>query len=816
MQKRQANLLDRANQPADAHAIGRALRADSPDLFAMLRKATFCLTLAAVFSLPTPGWAQLVDTDPAIQALAESRPATPEQAIRTARSLVALGRPDLAKPFIQQVAAQNLAGPALVELADQLGLATFNELADQVELQPEAAQLASQITAARTQQAQDPVYINEQIDGLNSADPQVRAYHIRRLRRSGSDAVGPLVERLAATDDPQVRRYLREALVGLGPFAKPGLEAIASASTNPQLVASAAHVLGRLGERSSVEFLLAPALLEETDPLAKTQAQRAIQDILGGEPTREAAVAYLVRKTEAAAAGRREFPLSVDGAVKLWTWDDATGKLVGEPILVEDAALEIAARLAQAAYALDADDPDVRQLYLQTTLEASVYRDGLHRLPSEMQSPIDLSGFSTAELLRLVERVMTTINSPAAIPAVNEIARREEIGLLDSVGGVLPILVKAAVSPDPRLRLAAAQAVIKLDPGRTYAGASLIVESLGYLSSSTGSRRAVVASLSANDGRQIAALTESLGYESYATLSGREMFCEAAKSIDTEVVFITVDLGCPQAEFALDTLRLDPRTKTLPAGIVGSPQLLEILPVRIDPASIDLPPIHPFDQEFGGMAPRISMPRPLPTVRVLPLAPELTIADRIARHDELAEKIVRPAELTDRTEAEVLAYQLEPLLLRRPRNVVTTPEERLAISAVALGLLQEIAEEPTFRYDLGRVLYTVQQALYVSELREEAIAVLARIRRCEAQGALIELTQLAVLSDEARAAALEGFLESLERFGPLMPPSRVAQILATAQADENPSEIQRTAGLIIAALEQRAIADGTIVLPPEE
>ncbi len=756
------------------------------------------LAVALSLLVPVGVWAQPDDRDPAIRALVESRPATPENAIRVARTLLSMGRPALGKPFLEQVLEANLDRDQRAALADSLGMATFYELADQPDLRPESTRLLESINQALAEQAADADFVAAQIDALDHPNAQVRAFHMRRLRRTGDAAVQPLLERLATADDARFRGYLRDALTVLGPLAVPPLEAVVHASTNTQLAASAASVLGRIGERTAVPYLIRPAFETDGDATVRQQARRAIEQIVGRLPEATEALTLLVQQTRIASEGRRKFPLAVDNEADVWTFDDATNQLSRQTLNLHDASWAVAAQWAADAWRLNNRDSRVRQLYLETALQRAAIDGEVDNLP------VPLDEFSTAELLDLVDRVARTFNSPAAIPAVAEIARRDEPGLLDAVGGELPVLAKAAVSPDPRLRLAAIEAILALDPDRPFAGASYVIESLAFLSSTSGVSRAVVASPNRQDGRELGGLLESLGYRTYVAHDGRDLFRHAAASLDTEVVLVGVDLGRPPAEFALDTLRLDPRTEWIPAGVVGFPRMMDVRPVEVDPASIEHEDLHPFDLYFGRSAPQVTAPRSLAVFRPLPATPELTLARRVARYDRLAEAIIAPAGINDRTAGEILEYQLAPLLDRRPRNVRTTPEERLELATRALGHLARLTEKPGFRFDLGRALEAVQRAAFVGPLREDALQVLAGLQRAEAQATLIEVAILPVISDESRSAAVEAYLASLQRFGPLMGPSGIVQLERTARSPDLPDDLRNAAAAILDAIEDRA------------
>ncbi len=86
-----------------------------------------------------------------IRAIMAAKPSTPAELVRAARSLVQLGHPGPAKPFVQQLAAMQLEDEVYSQLIDEVGSATLINLARQTELNPEASKFcdAAQAGAAR-------------------------------------------------------------------------------------------------------------------------------------------------------------------------------------------------------------------------------------------------------------------------------------------------------------------------------------------------------------------------------------------------------------------------------------------------------------------------------------------------------------------------------------------------------------------------------------------------------------------------------------------------------------------------------------------
>lgn len=503
--------------------------------------------------------------DPALRSLVEAEPETPAETLQVIRSLTQLGRPDLAKPFLQELAAAEIPPQTALELREDFGTATLLQLQSKEELQPEGAQIAGKVIQGSQALLSDPAYINSLLDRMISDDPTVRRYYQRKLQATGTAMLNPTLQRLADDARAEEHRYYREALVFQGKRTVPGLVA-ALDSENAGLKASVIRVLGRLDDLPSAYHLLYPAVAEGQPQAVQEAASRSLQQLLQGTPSPRIAVQMLLRRANEYYELNVPFERSLEGQIEAWNWQSEDELLNSEIIPVEQLSLRWAAELANDAYRLAPENPRVKQLALKTAFEQAALGDASPEEPPEA---------TVEELSALIESVLRTRHTIAATVAMQLLAEQGDASVLVPEDGSMSVVVKAADDPDARLRLAAVETVGKWNPEEAFPGASVITRAIGGFIFSNGVPQAIVVTADNTHGRQLAGLLVELGYDVEIARDGDDLFRLAARLADTELVLIGVRINKPRAEFARAQLRHDARTAYLPVGFVAQTNTLE-------------------------------------------------------------------------------------------------------------------------------------------------------------------------------------------------------------------------------------------------
>jgi hypothetical protein len=389
-------------------------------------------------------------------------------------------------------------------------------------------------------------------------------------------------------------------------------------------------------------------------------------------------------------------------------------------------------------------------------LDEAAYRHGLDKpLPMDKDAPAGKAaalGAGTVE--DALAYAMEHGHAAAAAAAARILGGQPQAeGLLHRPGQPCP-LVRATQDPDPRVRLAAVEAIVRMRPQEPYPGASHVVEALGFFISSRGARRAIVASPSIEQSQRISGYLAAMGLEMDWAPTGADLVRLAIQSPDYEMTLVDAGIDRPTLEFAVQQLRRDGRTSLLPVGIFA----------RDDQ----------FDQ-----------------------------ARHVAERNPRAEAFYRPHEqaAAERQVKRVLA-------LAGPEAVGAA--ERRQQAADALDWLYQLCGDRSRRfYDLRRVEAPVLAAMNVPGLSSRASAVLGSLGTAESQRALVDLASRGAAPLGDRVAALSAFRQSTERYGILLTiPQIRLQYDRYNQSANQDAAVQKILGLILDCIEAPTQAAG--------
>ena len=658
-------------------------------------------------------------SDPAVEAILDSKPTTPVALIRAGKALSDLQRPDLARAHFQKVLAAALDAKGLAALVDEIGSEVFVEIGARRELAPEGRQLADAALAAKAQQLQDPQRLSALIQKLQGASPEVRSQAIAGLQEAGVAAVGPLVAVLADPKRAAEHANMRAALVALGSDVDGPMTAMLDAS-DPRLAAEALRVLGSSKASMPSFFLLAPCWQKEGNAEVRAAAQAAAKRVWGSIPTRQEAARMLADLSKRYTQEREPMPETTLGQVVIWSWDDAKKAPVAKGYSPGLATRWFAARFARDAHAILPESKEMLALYLASMLDEAAHENGLDRpLGMDKGSPADKASAFPPEVVEdVLVYAMANGQSGAATAAARILGRMPAApALLYRKAEPCP-LVLALRHPDRRLRLAAAEALVRMQPATPYAGASYLPEALAFMASSAGARRAVVGSPRIEDCMRLGGFLAKPGLRADSATTGRQILRKAVRSADYELILVEATISDPTVDFLLQALRRDGRMALLPVGVLAR-------------------------------------------------AGDLERASHMARNDPRAEVFSRPQS------EQSARWQVEQLLARSAGDALSATE-RLRHAALALDWLAQLsgAGSPRF-YNVARAKDSVIAALEVPELAVKATVVLGNLGVPDAQRALVDLASLTTAPLALRRAALEGFRSSVQRWGILLTTAQI-------------------------------------------
>jgi len=307
-------------------------------------------------------------------------------------------------------------------------------------------------------------------------------------------------------------------------------------------------------------------------------------------------------------------------------------------------------------------------------------------------------------------------------------------------------LVRAATHPDRRVRMAALDAIVRLQPARVYAGSSSVTQSLGFFAASGGTRRAVVAGPIAQVSHTLAGMLAHLGYTTEAATTGRDLIRLATASPDCELVLIDVGTSRPGVDVLVQQLRRDYRCADLRVGLIARSGYLDR-------------------------------------------------ARHIARRDPLTIAFSRPHTRED------LAWQVGQLATLAPRTFVASAERRRQTDAT-LRLLAVLSDSSREIYDLRQIETSVLAALHAPDFSIAATAVAANLCTPQSQRALVEIANRTTTPLAIRKAAVAAFRKNTIRHGILLTAEEIhRQYGLYNQSAELDADTQQVLGRILDAIE---------------
>ncbi len=508
--------------------------------------------------------------DPAILALIATNPTTPEDLLNVSLLMVDLKYPKHAKKYFQQLLETAVEAEQLAALGRKAGIDKVSRLTGVKEFQPQAADFVRRVVAATNEANRDPARLAELIEKLKSPDVGMSSSAIVSLRSGGDAAAQALVDVLADPARASEYRGVVAALAGIGDEGIAPLTEIATHGDEAQRKL----VLDTLGyvEGPSVDAPLYAAAFGPTSPPAvRAAAEGAIvrrRQVLP-KPLEAAAQIYL----EARHAYLARPIAGSDAKRAVWRWDTVAKKPVQSLVSQRAAALDRAANLAKSAADIAGNDPHALRLSQAAALESALVSAGDDDAAQQAAAAKWSAAAkpSVADLERLLEFTIEHQHISAAAAVVRLLAAQAGPKALESLGGKPSILVRAVQSPDRRLRFAALEAIMSLNPQQAFPGSSAVADALGFFAGASGARKALVVDTSPARGRDVAGIVSGLGYQSDAVNDARSVVRIVSADADYELVLMYRTFLDPVLGQLLAQLRADPRTARLPVAVYCEP-----------------------------------------------------------------------------------------------------------------------------------------------------------------------------------------------------------------------------------------------------
>ena len=519
--------------------------------------------------------AAAAELDPVVRGILETNPTSPMELMWAVELTMNLGRVDQVQKFMSALVAAEPDAAQLMAIERKWGSTLFFRLSHQSRYGRQVRAQALQLLTATQRALHNPERLQNLVAGLAHPSAALRQAAANDLKQVGTSAVPALLAVLGDADSAESHALARDALVGLGSIA---VDPLASAlqCPDPAIRWQVVEVLGRLEDSHVVDCLLGMLFEADGDPRVKKAVAQTVQRLVGALPSRQEAEQFLVRQVRGYLSGVPVKPADLEGRVAIWEWSESAATVVSRLQPARLASMLKARKLAADLHHLDSENIDFRRLFLVAVLETEKRLVGLDE-PLDRES-VDCQQVAALGAEALQDGLLFAVREKylaAATATAELLGDQDDIALLRGVNGRMQPLVQHLRHPNLRLRMACLDAVLKLSTQQAYPGCSYVTETLGFITGSHGSPRVLVGDPRSSRAQSIGGLLNRLGYESDTANSGRELLRMARSNPDYEFILVSDAVQHPDLRELVQILRRDPRTSSLPVGILARTERIE-------------------------------------------------------------------------------------------------------------------------------------------------------------------------------------------------------------------------------------------------
>jgi CheY-like chemotaxis protein len=599
-----------------------------------VRTASF-LGLAVTLAL-------LVGPSPAAgQEAPKGPPAKPVDVYKQVRGFTLEGRFDLAAGYLKQFLDLNPTDADFLELERLYGGLVFQALrnvpkwsddpATDKQARANVEALIAKSRGVTEKMLRDPNRINKYVRNLG-ATYEERVFAEQELKRTGDFAVPFLLDAYRNNPDPQLAAGILGAILKQEPPAVAawvaGLDALAPEQQFGVLtsVASRPDALTLLTSAQTdyrgVLWRIAAQPRDENPSFHKF-ATDLLNKIYAGAAQRTAPEVELVNLGRAFYNHKARFdstktnPDGSPATVPVWTWDAAASKLVkNEDVPVGTAEEYFGLRHARWALEKKPDSDDAQRLVLALAAERAVERGkfgdvsrvapDVYKLLSDAPSPL------LTDLLDQALNQKRTAQVLAYTQVLGDRADRDAAGPRPGTPPKPSLFVRALNYPDPRVQLAAANAILR-SPAAVEAGVrSRVVDVLrraaaGDPAAAGAKGQALLVDPNRLRADSTTTFLRDIGYSVEQFATGRDLLRRVARSSDFDVILIDRHTPNPELNDLVSHLRADRNALNRPILVVASadkirPPSLDQLGLRLallvaatDNDGVVVPPPHVID-----------------------------------------------------------------------------------------------------------------------------------------------------------------------------------------------------------------------------
>lgn len=511
---------------------------------------------------PPPTTALPEEVDNVVLAIRETNPTTPSELMRALRIMFDTQNYQEAKSYLGKLKAAGLDDRAAFALVEEIGSDFVIRLMRSKQMAPEGAAFGRGLMTSASRHLVSDAQLNRYFADLKSESSPVRNRAATGFRRAGIQGLAHLVKNGSQLASAEQRIYQVAAAL-IGEPVIPPLEAVLE-SGSPKEKAFSIDVLGRVNSRKSIPLIFGALLAEDSPEELKMVAGRSLKRMLGKVPSLAEARRFLHKYVMDWIRGDRRLPADAFGKTRSWVWT-GEGKLVAAQVDRKVAEVLLMQRLGRTLYRIDAGNPEARTMALATQIHA--LKIAGNRPVSTAIPKAQLTAVPPKEWVGILEFCLKNGLTEGAAAAAEIIGQVGDQSLLRTSG--FSPLVKGIEHGNRELRFACTQALIKLDPHRSFPGASRFLDSVVYFAGTRGKPRALVAHPKFSEGQNLVGTLVQRGFEAKAVTTGRDLFRAAAQESDLEFILVSDAIDLPSLGELLPQLRSLPAAARTPIGILS-------------------------------------------------------------------------------------------------------------------------------------------------------------------------------------------------------------------------------------------------------
>lgn len=727
------------------------------------------------------------ELNPAEKMALMHAPETAGEIMRAVDVLAAAGRPAVTRYELRRFMNVEAAPEEYAKIVKRIGSKRLMQIAGDKRFAPVASVVVAKILSEAKKHWEDNGLIQEAAEALGNDAVKDNIHNSKGvlteetkedftvLWQGGQVSVQELITRLAETKDKKARDALLAALLSLGSDAK---EILAESlnSNSPTLVENAVIGLAAVirAEESFLLYSAAFSISEDISDELKQKTKDIIESKSRNKISFEDAVRTLYRRAVDYTEHNRPLKSDENNMVHFWNWDEKEQKVVFVSMSIPDAYRELAYRYARQAVSLIPDDDSneytvVEQFYLLTKFERDAYQNGLDEpLPPEI-SPTNMK---PEELETLLKKSLEKNFAGAALIILAALKQQAEDGkvsakdLLVPTAGKERTLIHALVSPYRRVRFAALETIMTLNPDFPYPGSSYVSDALTWFARGEGKKVVISAAPKYSEAAKTAGYFIALGYQPELAVTGKDAMKAAVDSPDVVLVIADMKTTQPTVPNLVQELRKDRRTMEIPVAVLSSDEK-ELNDSLKYETFITLPEMQKIDR----MSPDN------------PFAVSLSVMYPVIIDDQQAEKT-------------------EKDLMHKTGTTIVPPKIRIEQAKKSLHWLKIIVENAAEKspaiYRIENYDEILRRALNSDVLLEEALELAAVTKSAAAQDIIYGIISEEMFSMPVREKAADAFKKNIEKFGILLRGKQVERLYDRYNASEFESkETQVLLGKVI-------------------